>query len=58
LSRNGIVVTFPDPPDIVTVSKIMRHSQTSITVNVYGHMLEGAGAQAMDRLDKRLRPAQ
>ena len=41
--------------DIRTVAAILRHSATSTTLNVYAHELQGAQAEAMERLDRHMR---
>lgn len=43
--------------DIRTVAAILRHSATSTTLNVYAHELQGAQAEAMERLDRHMRGA-
>jgi integrase len=39
--------------DLTTVSAILRHSAKSTTLNVYGHSLVGAQAEAVGRLSRR-----
>jgi integrase len=40
--------------DLSTVQQILGHSQASTTLNIYGHVLKGAKADAIQALDRML----
>lgn len=40
--------------DALTVSRRLGHAQTSTTLNIYGHVLEGTDSTAADTLDKHI----
>ena len=41
--------------DILTVSRRLGHANASITLNVYGHLIEGADAAAAKAIEGVLR---
>lgn len=42
--------------DVRTVSAVLRHAQTSVTLDIYAHEVEGAQAAAVGELDRILGP--
>jgi len=40
--------------DALTVSRRLGHAQTSTTLNIYGHVLEGTDSTAADTLAKHI----
>lgn len=43
--------------DLNTVQQVLGHSVASTTLNIYGHVLAGAKREAVDALDRMLRPS-
>ncbi len=42
--------------DIGAVKEVLGHTETSTTLNVYGHLMEGAKGRAVEAIDEGLRP--
>jgi integrase len=41
--------------DVLTVSRRLGHSKPSVTLDTYGHLIEGADAAAAEAIEKALK---
>jgi hypothetical protein len=44
-----------DGTDVLTVSRRLGHGKPSVTLNVYGHLIEGADAAAAEAIERVLK---